>query len=101
MSMMFISVILLIDTNIWIRRYETGLTWVIREITKLPGHGVWITGCVPHERYKPEYGGAYARTKLCLFTTPRAGAVLCFHGSPPSAPFHTGRSRYWWQLALL
>ncbi|MDA7939121.1 MAG: hypothetical protein MPJ04_01060 [Nitrosopumilus sp.] len=60
--MNFISVIMLIDTNIWIDLYEAGLTWVIREIVKLPGHEVWITGCVRRELDNPEYGGVHART---------------------------------------
>ena len=53
---------ILIDTNIWIYLYVTGLTWVIREIVRLPGHEVWITGGVRRELDKPEYGGVSART---------------------------------------
>ncbi|MDA7953847.1 MAG: hypothetical protein MPJ05_08570 [Nitrosopumilus sp.] len=60
--MSFMSVIILIDTNIWIYLYETGLTWVIREIAKLPGHEVCITDGVRRELDKPEHGGVHART---------------------------------------
>ena len=36
MSMRSLIIVMLIDTNIWIHLYEAGLTWVIREIVKLP-----------------------------------------------------------------
>ena len=62
MSMSLLIIVMLIDTNIWIHLYEARLTWVIREIAKLPGHEIWITRCVRRELDKPEHGGVQART---------------------------------------
>ena len=84
MSMRSLIIVMLIDTNIWIYLYETGLTWVIREITKLPGHEVWITGCVRRELDNPEYGGVYARTDGMLDDGTVVTAVI--PGQDPNMP---------------
>ena len=92
MSMRSLIIVMLIDTNIWIHLYEAGLTWVIREIVKLPGHEVWITGCVRRELDKPEHGGVHARTDGMLDDGTVVTAAV--PGQDPSKPSAYKKAEY-------